>query len=542
MVYTLSPEDQGKRVRVQVTLTDDDRNIHTLESVPTGLVQAQTNVPAGKVKVSLDATAYVVEEGQSIQITVTLAAAPEDQHVHIPFTVTPENGAIQADFTAGSTFTRQLRYNVGDTTDRINIRADDDTLNDDGETIRLCLDDLPDPYATLAGLNCATVNIMDNDNPNSVQVSFDRGNYWASEDGNPAWPRISVHPVPDREITIPITFMGDGVLSAADHGAVTTSVTFGPGLYGVHGDGHLSDDRTYASFPIEIWAIDDDVDDDGEYLDLAFGRMPDAFVTEDTGYRLGGDSREGFRRPANQSRVWFNDNEFTEVEVTDSTNRSLTRQMRVTFADAELEAKEGLYEIGTVATVRVQLSRPRNKESTVVIPITVTRHGTTTAADYAGADIPSSITFLPGQTEYSFRVRAVNDDIDDDDPPVEVFFEQANYQATNVSKDENTEYARLEVKVKLSAAPERFIDVGIIPESIQGDGDIHFEYSAYIPRGPHSGAHFYSNDTEFTLRIYISATDGFDANQTYQLRFEGMSYRMSAGSPETATITIQDSS
>ena len=48
MVYTLSPEDQGKRVRVQVTLTDDDRNIHTLESVPTGLVQAQTNVPAGQ--------------------------------------------------------------------------------------------------------------------------------------------------------------------------------------------------------------------------------------------------------------------------------------------------------------------------------------------------------------------------------------------------------------------------------------------------------------------------------------------------------------
>ena len=570
MVYTLFPEDQGKRVRVQVTLTDDDRNIHTLESAPSGLVQAQTNVPAGKVKVSLDATAYVVEEGQSIQITVTLAEAPDEGPVYIGFTVTPENGAIQADFTAGSTFTRQLRYNVGDTTDRINIRADDDTLNDDGETIRLCLDDLPDPYATLAGLNCATINILDNDDPNSVQVSFDRGNYWASEDGNPAWPRISIHPVPDRKITIPITITRGGRLSAADHETLATSVKFGPGLYGVHGDGHLSDDRTYASFPIEVWAIDDSDDDDGEYLDLTFGTLP-PFVTQDTGYRLGGDSREGFRRPANQSRVWFNDNEFTEVEVTDSTNRSLTRQMRVTFADAELEAKEGLYEIGTVATVRVQLSRPRNKESTVVIPITVTRHGTTTAADYAGADIPSSITFLPGQTEYSFRVRAVNDDIDDDDeyltlsfgtlpelvvagdqattrvnlvddddPPVEVFFEHANYEVTSVSQDGNAEYARLEVKVKLSAAPERFIDVGIVPESIQGDGDINFEYSAYIPRGPHSGAHFYSNDTEFTLRIYISATDGFDANQTYRLRFEGMSYRMSAGSP--ATITIQDSS
>ena len=353
---------------------------------------------------------------------------------------------------------------------------------------------------------------------------------------------------------------------------MTTRVTFGPGLYGVHGDGHLSDNRTYASFPIEIWAIDDRDDDDDEYLDLTFGALP-PFVTKDTGYRLGGDSRAGFRRPADQSRVWFNDNEFTQVSVTDPPNPlGLSRRMKVTFADAELEASEGQYEIGTVATVRVQLSRPRNKESTVNIPITVTRHGTATAADYAGAGIPSSITFLPGQTEYSFRVRAVNDDIDDDgeyltlsfgtlpelvdagdtssvridlvdndDPPVEVFFEQANYEVTSVSQDENTEYARLNVKVKLSAAPERFIDVGIVPESTQGDGDIRFEYSAYIPRGPHSGAHFYEEDTEFRLGIYISASDGFDANQTYRLRFEGMSYKMFVGSPATATITINGS-
>ena len=571
MVYTLTEEDESQRLRVEVTFTDDDDNSHTLESFPSGVVQAQTSLPSDKVKVSLDATAYVVEEGDTVQVTVTLAEAPEEGPVYIGFTLTPGNGAIQADFTAGSTFTRQLRYNVGDTTDRINIRADDDTLNDDGETITLCLDDLPDPYATLAGLNCATVNILDNDDPNSVQVSFDRGNYWASEDGNPAWPRISVHPVPDRKITIPITITRGGGLSAADHGAVTTRVTFGPGQYGVHGDGHLSDNRTYASFPIEIWAIDDRHDDDDEYLDLAFGALP-PFVTKDTGYRLGGDSRAGFRRPADQSRVWFNDNEFTQVEVTDSTNHALTRQMKVTFADAELEAKEGLYEIGTVATVRVQLSRPRNKESTVVIPITVTRHGTTTAADYAGADIPSSITFLPGQTEYSFRVRAVNDDIDDDgeyltlsfgtlpnlvdagdqatvridlvdndDPPVEVSFEHANYEVTSTYRSGRRTYARLDVTVKLSAPPERFVDVGIVAESIQGDGRILFEHSAYIPRGPHDGAHFYEDDTEFRLGIYISASDGFDANQTYRLRFKGMSYKMFVGSPDTATITINAS-
>ena len=45
----------------------------------------------------------------------------------IPFTVTPANGASRSDYTAWSSYTRQLRFDVGETTDRINIRADDDT-------------------------------------------------------------------------------------------------------------------------------------------------------------------------------------------------------------------------------------------------------------------------------------------------------------------------------------------------------------------------------------------------------------------------------
>ena len=36
----------------------------------------------------------------------------------------------------------------------------------------------------------------------------------------------------------------------------------------------------------------------------------------------------------------------------------------------------------------------------------------------------------------------------------------------------------------------------------------------------------------------MNAVGEFDANQTYRLRFDGMSYRMSVGSPATATITI----
>ena len=95
--------------------------------------------------------------------------------------------------------------------------------------------------------------------------------------------------------------------------------------------------------------------------------------------------------------------------------------------------------------------------------------------------------------------------MDDDDPPVEVFFEHANYEVNSTYRSGPRVYARLDVTVKLSALPERFVDVGIVPESIQGGGNIRLGSSAYIPRGPHSGAHFHDDDTEFTLVVYISA-------------------------------------
>ena len=311
MLYTLTSDDEDKRVRVKVTFIDDE-NSHKLTSFTTGAVLQRRGIPAGKVGVSMDATTYVVSEDQRVQINITLAEAPEDEALFIPFTVTPASGTSQSDFSVSSSYTRQLRFDTKETTDQINIFAVDDRLDDEGESLTLCLGDLPEPYAVLVGLDCATINIIDNDDPNRVKVSFYSGNYYTSEDGNPAWPRVTVHPVPDREITIPLTFTRGGGLSAADQSTVTTSVTFGPD---VRGGRLLTDNISYASLPIEIWALDDDEDDDGEYMDLAFGPMPDRFVSEETGYHLGGDKREGFRRPANQSRVWFQSNEFTVVPV-----------------------------------------------------------------------------------------------------------------------------------------------------------------------------------------------------------------------------------
>ena len=123
-----------------------------------------------------------------------------------------------------------------------------------------------------------------------------------------------------------------------------------------------------------------------------------------------------------------------------------------------------------------------------------------------------------------------------------VSFAESSYEAAITSRENCCVYATLDVAVKLSDPPERLVDVGIVAESIRGDGDISFRYAAYIPRWPHVGARFDADETEFTVTVVMSALgEDFDANQTYRLRFYGTSDRVSVGTPATATITIDAS-
>ena len=319
MLYRLTSDDEDKRVRVEVTFTDDDGNRHTLTSVPTGTVQAQTSIPSDKVAVSLGDTAYLVEEGDTIQIPVTLAEAPDDDtRVIIPFTLTLAGGATTADFMAKSSYFRLVRFYAGETTEQIEIMAVDDTLDDDGESLTLCLGDLPEPYAVLVGRDCTTINIVDNDDPNSVEIYFHNANYNAHEDGSLVTVLVAMDPVPDREITIPITFTRNGGLSAADHSPVTTSVTFGPEVHRYH--------NIPAYREIEIWAIDDSEDDDGEYMDITFGNVSDPYVSERTGTNPCCSQIPGTVRPYSETRVWFEDNEFTAVPVEQPSEGQIRRQ------------------------------------------------------------------------------------------------------------------------------------------------------------------------------------------------------------------------
>ena len=86
----------------------------------------------------------------------------------------------------------------------------------------------------------------------------------------------------------------------------------------------------------------------------------------------------------------------------------------VSFGAPSYEAREG----GTVATVAVTLSA--NPERQVVIPLTKTHGGGATTDDYSG--VPGNVTFESRETEQTFTVTAVNDELDDDGESVELTF------------------------------------------------------------------------------------------------------------------------
>ena len=90
--------------------------------------------------------------------------------------------------------------------------------------------------------------------------------------------------------------------------------------------------------------------------------------------------------------------------------------MTVSFGALLYTATEG----GAAANVRVELSAAA--ERTVTVPLTVTRSGGATTADYTLPAPPTQVTFDVGQRSQTFTVTAINDSIDDDGESLTIGF------------------------------------------------------------------------------------------------------------------------
>ena len=261
---TFNSGDTEKTFAVTATddSVDDDGESMTLRfgTLPTGLsagspamsiVSLQDNdVPS--VTVSYEQSMYSVGEGSNISVKVVLSANPE-RTVTIPIARTLQGGASDADYSVVPT---SLTFNSGDTEKSFTFTAAQDTVDDDGESVKLAFGTLPTRVSD--GTNSeATVTITDDDDP-EVDVSYGQSTYFIRESSNVSI-KVVLSADPERTVTIPITRTNQDGATDADYSGVPSSLTFNSG-------------DTEKSFIFS--ATLDDEDDDEESVIVGFGTLP----------------------------------------------------------------------------------------------------------------------------------------------------------------------------------------------------------------------------------------------------------------------------
>ena len=355
----------------QDTIDDDDESVllgfgATLPARVSAGTPNQTTVSITdddhpEIDLSFEASAYSAAEGGAVDVTVTLSADPE-RTVLIPITKVNQGTASDADY-SGVPF--NVVFNSGETEKSITFSATQDTIDDDGESVRLAFGTLPDRVS--AGTTSETVVSITDDDVPSVAVSFEQGTYTVAEGGT-VGVTVTLDQDPERTVTIPMTKVNQGTASDADYSGVPFNVVFNSG-------------ETEKS--ITFSATQDDVDDDGESVRLAFGTLPD--------------------------RVSAGTTSETVVSITDDDVPSVA----VSF-------EQGTYTVAEGGTVGVTVTLDQDPERTVTIPMTKVNQGTASDADYSG--VPANVVFNSGETEKSITFSATQDTIDDDGESVRLAF------------------------------------------------------------------------------------------------------------------------
>ena len=172
-----------------------------------------------QVRVSYGLPSYTVREGSEISITVTLSKDPE-RTVVIPITRTPQNGASSGDYSAPASVT----FNATDRSKTITFRALDDTLDDDGESVKLSFGSSLPPSVAVGATAETIVKIGDDDDP-EVRVSFAQSRYSVAEGGD-VTVTVELSADPERTVVIPISRTHKDGAVDEDYSGVPASVSF----------------------------------------------------------------------------------------------------------------------------------------------------------------------------------------------------------------------------------------------------------------------------------------------------------------------------
>ena len=188
--YTLTAAEEGKKVLVEVSFTDNGGS----SEGPLVSAAYPSSGTVVNLTVSFGETTYEVVEGETVTVAVTLSADPE-RTVAIPITATPQDSASSADYTVPTSVT----FNAGDMSKTITFTAAQDAEDDDGESVLLAFGILPDGVSP-GTRNETTVSITDDDEagvtiePTALSVVAGRSNEYTV--------KLATEPTGDVTVTV----------------------------------------------------------------------------------------------------------------------------------------------------------------------------------------------------------------------------------------------------------------------------------------------------------------------------------------------------
>ena len=579
--------DEEEEETFTVTLTNAV-NAMIEDASATGTI-TDDDVPS--VTASFGQGSYTVVEGSTV--TVTLSADPE-RSVTIPITKANQGTTSPGDY---SGVPANVTFNSGDTEETITFSATQDTVDDDGESVKLTFGSSLPTGVTKGSTDEAIVSITDDDVP-SVTVSFEQDSYTVAE-GSTVNIKVKLDGDPERTVTIPITATDQNGASGVDYSGVPASVTF------VAGDTEET---------ITFSATLDTVDDDVESVKLTFGSSLPTGVTAGT---------------TNEATVTITDDDVPSVTVsfeqgsytvaehvdpertvtipitaTDQDGASgtttpgerdlcagghggddhllchsghgrqdgeahlrglahaagTTNEATVTITDDDVPAvtvsfEQGSYTVDEGSTVTVKVKLDADPERTVTIPITATDQDEASGDDYSG--VPASVTFVAGDTEETITFSATQDTVDDDVESVKLTFGSSlptgvtagtTNEATVTITDDDVpsvevsfgqgsytvaEGDTVEVTVTLSEDPERFVTIPLSTANQGGASDS--DYSGVPP-----SVAFASGQTEKTFTFSAAEDNLEDSSESVKLSFVTLPDRVTTGTTDEATVRISN--
>ena len=318
-----------------------------------------------------DDTSTMGEKENEVTVKVILSADPE-RTVTIPIDKTNQGEAANSDY---SGLPVNVAFDSGETEKTFTFTATHDTVDDDGESVKLTFGTLPTRVSDGATVE-SVVSIIDDDDP-EVTVRFEKGSYTVAESDDTSTPddkenevtvKVVLSADPERTVIILIDKTNQDDASSADYSDLPDSVTFNSG-------------ETEKGFTFT--ATHDTVDDDGESVKLTFGTLP--------------------------TRVSEGATTETTIRIDDDDDP----RVRVTFESDSYTVVEG-------NSISIKVALDADPERTVRITVARRNQGETSGADYSVT--PRVITFNPGETERIITFTAKSDTVDDDDDMVRLGF------------------------------------------------------------------------------------------------------------------------